>query len=154
MARLPCTYPGARPDVGPACSLRRIISRAAWPVCGTVRDGRSSVASDMGIFPFQSAKAVWLRPHLITGARHENQLNMGAGSRWITPSKQEVPSRTQGITEGSSMTDNRKDDDVQEFWYSGKVTRRRLVGYGVSAGALGATMLVPAPWRAAFGAEE
>jgi branched-chain amino acid transport system substrate-binding protein len=29
------------------------------------------------------------------------------------------------------------------------VTRRRLVGWG--AGVLGATMLVPAPWRAAFG---
>jgi branched-chain amino acid transport system substrate-binding protein len=36
-----------------------------------------------------------------------------------------------------------------EFWYSGKVTRRRLVGWG--AGMLGATMLVPPPWRAAFG---
>jgi len=36
-----------------------------------------------------------------------------------------------------------------EFWYSGKVTRRRLVGWG--AGVLGATILVPAPWRAAFG---
>jgi branched-chain amino acid transport system substrate-binding protein len=36
-----------------------------------------------------------------------------------------------------------------ELWYRGKVTRRRLVGYG--AGALGATMLVPAPWLAAFG---
>jgi branched-chain amino acid transport system substrate-binding protein len=40
----------------------------------------------------------------------------------------------------------------EEFWYSGKVTRRRLIGYGAaSAGALGATMLVPAPWQAAFG---
>src|SRR6201981_151020 len=37
----------------------------------------------------------------------------------------------------------------QELWHSGKVTRRRLVGWG--AGALGATILVPAPWRAAFG---
>jgi hypothetical protein len=36
-----------------------------------------------------------------------------------------------------------------EFWYRGKVTRRRVIGYG--AGALGATMLVPAPWLAAFG---
>src|SRR5213078_4357513 len=35
------------------------------------------------------------------------------------------------------------------FWYRGEVTRRRLIGYG--AGALGAAMLVPAPWRAAFG---
>jgi branched-chain amino acid transport system substrate-binding protein len=35
------------------------------------------------------------------------------------------------------------------FWYSGKVTRRRLVGWG--GGVLGATILVPAWWRAAFG---
>jgi len=35
-------------------------------------------------------------------------------------------------------------------WYSGKVTRRRLLGWG--GGAIGAMMLVPAPWRAAFGA--
>jgi len=40
-------------------------------------------------------------------------------------------------------------DSSHEFWYSGKVTRRRLVGWGV--GVLGATILVPAPWRAAFG---
>ena len=39
-----------------------------------------------------------------------------------------------------------------DFWWSGKVTRRRLLGLGAaSAGAIGATMLVPAPWRAAFG---
>ena len=36
-----------------------------------------------------------------------------------------------------------------EFWYSGKVTRRRLIGFG--AGALGASILVPRPWLAAFG---
>ena len=41
---------------------------------------------------------------------------------------------------------------TKHIWYRGKVTRRRLIGYGAaSAGALGATMLVPAPWRAAFG---
>ena len=41
---------------------------------------------------------------------------------------------------------------AKEFWYSGKVTRRRLLGLGATAaGALGATMLVPAPWRDAFG---
>ncbi len=45
------------------------------------------------------------------------------------------------------MTDDTRDD----FWYRGKVTRRRVIGYGVSAGALGAAMLVPAPWQAAFG---
>jgi branched-chain amino acid transport system substrate-binding protein len=41
---------------------------------------------------------------------------------------------------------------AQDIWYSRKVTRRRLIGYGAtSAGALGATMLIPAPWGAAFG---
>jgi branched-chain amino acid transport system substrate-binding protein len=51
------------------------------------------------------------------------------------------------------MTDTeRPQDRVEEFCYSGKVTRRRLIGYGAaSAGALGATMLMPAPWMAAFG---
>jgi len=39
---------------------------------------------------------------------------------------------------------------AEDIWYSGKVTRRRLVGWG--GGAIGAMMLVPAPWRAAFGA--
>ena len=51
------------------------------------------------------------------------------------------------------MSDKWKEEKwAQDFWYSGKVTRRRLIGYGAAtAGALGATMLVPAPWRAAFG---
>jgi branched-chain amino acid transport system substrate-binding protein len=54
------------------------------------------------------------------------------------------------------MADNNKRDDWDEtFWYSGKLTRRRLVGWSTkAAGALGAMMLVPAPWRAAFGAEK
>jgi branched-chain amino acid transport system substrate-binding protein len=43
-------------------------------------------------------------------------------------------------------------NDGQEFWYSGKVTRRRWLGLSAAAaGAIGATMAVPAPWRAAFG---
>lgn len=42
-------------------------------------------------------------------------------------------------------------NDDESFWYSGKVTRRRLIGWG--AGVAGATMMVPAPWRAAFGAD-
>jgi branched-chain amino acid transport system substrate-binding protein len=51
------------------------------------------------------------------------------------------------------MTDNNKRADREEtFWYRGQVTRRRVVGWGAKAGALGAMMLVPAPWRAAFGA--
>jgi branched-chain amino acid transport system substrate-binding protein len=45
-----------------------------------------------------------------------------------------------------TMADNEKTPD---FWYRGKVTRRRVMGYG--AGAIGATMLVPAPWEKAFG---
>jgi branched-chain amino acid transport system substrate-binding protein len=47
--------------------------------------------------------------------------------------------------------DNSQHDGIENFWYRGKVTRRRLVGYGAAAGALGATMLVPAPWQSAFG---
>ena len=51
------------------------------------------------------------------------------------------------------MSDEWKEQKwAQDFWHSGKVTRRRLLGYGAAtAGALGATMLVPAPWRSAFG---
>ena len=49
------------------------------------------------------------------------------------------------------MTEKWKDEAwAQDIWYSGKVTRRTLVGWG--GGVLGAAMLVPAPWRAAFGA--
>ena len=47
------------------------------------------------------------------------------------------------------MTDH--DNSDEGFWCRGKVKRRTVLGYGVSAGALGATMLVPAPWQAAFG---
>ena len=39
---------------------------------------------------------------------------------------------------------------AEDIWYSGKVSRRRIIGWG--GGAIGAMMLVPAPWRAAFGA--
>jgi len=48
------------------------------------------------------------------------------------------------------MSDEQK-DQAEACWHAGKVTRRRLIGYGATAGALGAAMLVPAPWRAAFG---
>jgi branched-chain amino acid transport system substrate-binding protein len=43
------------------------------------------------------------------------------------------------------------DNHTEGFWYRGKVTRRRVIGYGATAGALGALMSVPAPWQAAFG---
>jgi ABC-type branched-subunit amino acid transport system substrate-binding protein len=51
------------------------------------------------------------------------------------------------------MADHEKAQDRgEEFWHSGKVTRRRLIGWSAAgAGALGATMLAPAPWQAAFG---
>jgi branched-chain amino acid transport system substrate-binding protein len=41
---------------------------------------------------------------------------------------------------------------AKDLWWSGKTTRRSFLGVGAAAaGALGATMLVPAPWREAFG---
>ncbi|MGH7265246.1 MAG: ABC transporter substrate-binding protein [Candidatus Rokuibacteriota bacterium] len=41
---------------------------------------------------------------------------------------------------------------AKDIWWSGKTTRRRFLGLAASgAGALGATLLVPPPWRAAFG---
>jgi len=44
------------------------------------------------------------------------------------------------------------DNDPQESWYRGKVTRRRWLGLSAAAaGAVGAGMLVPSPWRSAFG---
>ncbi len=49
------------------------------------------------------------------------------------------------------MTEKWKEEKwAEDIWYRGKTTRRRIVGWG--AGAIGAAMLVPAPWRAAFGA--
>src|SRR5579862_119301 len=50
------------------------------------------------------------------------------------------------------MSDNEKMQEIfEDFWFRGKTTRRKILGYGASAGALGAAMLVPAPWQAAFG---
>jgi len=41
---------------------------------------------------------------------------------------------------------------ARDMWWSGKTTRRRFLGLSAAAaGAMGATMLVPAPWREAFG---
>lgn len=41
---------------------------------------------------------------------------------------------------------------AKDMWWSGKTTRRRFLGLSATAaGALGATMLVPPPWREAFG---
>jgi len=49
------------------------------------------------------------------------------------------------------MTEKWKEEKwAESIWYSGKVTRRSVVGWG--GGAIGAMMLVPAPWGNAFGA--
>jgi branched-chain amino acid transport system substrate-binding protein len=41
---------------------------------------------------------------------------------------------------------------AKDIWYSGKTSRRRFLGLSATAaGAVGASMLVPAPWREAFG---
>jgi branched-chain amino acid transport system substrate-binding protein len=49
------------------------------------------------------------------------------------------------------MTEKWKSEKwAEDFWYRGKVTRRSVIGWG--GGAIGAMMLIPAPWRAAFGA--
>src|SRR5271155_2784075 len=52
---------------------------------------------------------------------------------------------------GLSMAEKWQDEKwAEDIWYRGKVTRRTLVGWG--GGAIGAMMLVPAPWGSAFGA--
>jgi branched-chain amino acid transport system substrate-binding protein len=41
---------------------------------------------------------------------------------------------------------------ARDLWFSGKTTRRKFLGLSAAAaGALGGVMLVPAPWREAFG---
>jgi branched-chain amino acid transport system substrate-binding protein len=41
---------------------------------------------------------------------------------------------------------------AKDLWWSGKTTRRRFLGLSAAAaGAVGATILVPSPWREAFG---
>src|SRR3990172_217928 len=51
------------------------------------------------------------------------------------------------------MTERGQDEEwAKDLWYSGKTTRRKFLGLGAAAaGALGATLLVPPPWREAFG---
>src|SRR5262249_57179025 len=41
---------------------------------------------------------------------------------------------------------------AKDLWWSGKTTRRRFLSLSAAAaGAVGASMLVPPPWREAFG---
>ena len=47
---------------------------------------------------------------------------------------------------------NTRPDIPEDVWWSSMTTRRRFLGGGIgAASALGATLLVPPPWRAAFG---
>src|SRR5262249_47646959 len=81
-------------------------------------------------------------------------LNMAAGSVCLRASNNLAYQQVHHISgEDPTMADHETPhDSIEDFWRRGKVTRRRLVGYtAASAGALGATILVPAPWRAAFG---
>jgi branched-chain amino acid transport system substrate-binding protein len=49
------------------------------------------------------------------------------------------------------MTEKWKQEKwAEDVWYRGKVTRRSIIGWG--GGAIGAMMLLPEPWREAFGA--
>ena len=76
---------------------------------------------------------------------------MGCATPDETASSRDAPLHDGSPTwEEQTMTDDTKTWS-EEFWYRGKLTRRRLIGYGTAAGALGASMLVPAPWQAAFG---
>ena len=45
--------------------------------------------------------------------------------------------------------DDKARNGDEKFRYRGRIPRRRMLGW--SAGALGATVLAPRPWRAAFG---
>jgi branched-chain amino acid transport system substrate-binding protein len=48
------------------------------------------------------------------------------------------------------MTEKWKEEKwAEDIWYTGKLSRRKFVGWG--GGAIGAMMLMPAPWQAAFG---
>src|SRR5215470_17131210 len=96
----------------------------------------------------ETAKQTPLRGMLLPGRGYERGLRRrarGGGSHCVRANQR-----------GTAMADNNNRDDREEtFWYSGRTTRRRVVGWSAkAAGALGAMMLVPAPWRAAFGAEK
>ena len=50
------------------------------------------------------------------------------------------------------MADDKMLDSEEDLRHRGRIPRRRMLGWSIaSAGALGATKLASAPWRAAFG---
>src|SRR5580700_7522599 len=61
----------------------------------------------------------------------------------------QIERRESGERSSQMSSDCDEREGARDFIYGSKVTRRRLVGWGV--GTLGATLLIPAPWRAAFG---
>src|SRR5262245_58191223 len=92
------------------------------------------------------------RPARLLGvwSRYKLRQSSNPGSRCAHAAR---PVQNGASREESAMSENwKKQAWAGDLWYSGKVTRRKLIGYGAaSAGALGAPMLVAAPWRAAFG---
>lgn len=58
-----------------------------------------------------------------------------------------------GSSEEDIMAERWQDEAwTKDLWWSGKTSRRRFLGLSAAAaGALGSAMLVPAPWREAFG---
>src|SRR5262245_3395751 len=130
----------------------RAASRAVRPVWGT--PSRAMVATFMTLPPAQVQPPTWMRPSYHV-KRDENRLNISAGSRLLSIMRSKNPATNGSVSDqrGIAMANQENAQEWgEEFWYSGKVTRRRFMGYGAAgAGALGATMLVPAPWQAAFG---
>ena len=82
-------------------------------------------------------------PRAWRGRRRPHDRDLRRGARGGRGSRH--PNRRGGLPMAESW---QNEAWAKEFWYSGKATRRRLLGLGATAaGALGATMLVPAPWR-------
>jgi branched-chain amino acid transport system substrate-binding protein len=80
-------------------------------------------------------------------------LASGASFSLIQDVYQQAPGVKTGAGSREDETMSSKHDDHDSaFWHSGRTTRRRFISTSATAaGALGATMLVPAPWQRAFG---
>src|SRR5688500_17779946 len=104
------------------------------------------VATDMGVdIGLLCPCFEWSIParfaYLITGRTRGNRLNLPTGSRLLTHrgTKRGIQHYRQSPTrEEHAMGDHDKTwNGSDDFWHSGKTTRRKVIGYGVSAGALG-----------------
>src|SRR5207253_9942315 len=145
---LPEGRPGARPrDQRPAPSapsrvLRAAVRRHAQPHEGGTRAARAHA------------------PRPRAAAAHAGDRRRARGD----PARPRPVAAASGLTvpprrrprpggRGGSMPMRWQDQAwSQGLWYQGKVTRRAVLGLGAAAaGALGAVLLEPPPWRAAFG---